>query len=48
MTDTLVWRNEAAPEPPPPLPPFVGMGSSGRSDRADELLDGFGRWPTGP
>ena len=36
----------ATPEPHPPLPAFIGMGSGGRSDvseRADELLDGFGR-----
>jgi hypothetical protein len=36
----------AAPEPRPPLPAFVGIGASGRSDvseRADDMLEGFGR-----
>jgi hypothetical protein len=36
----------ATPGLHPPLPEFVGVGASGRSDiaeRADELLDGFGR-----
>ena len=36
----------AAPEPHPPLPAFVGIAASGRSDlseRADEMLEGFGR-----
>jgi hypothetical protein len=42
----LVTDLYGAPEPRPPLPAFVGIGASGRSDiaeRADEMLDGFGR-----
>ena len=36
----------ATPEPRPPLPAFVGIGASGRpdvSERADDMLEGFGR-----